>query len=318
MRYVLGFDGGGTKTDCVLMDEAGAILARSRSGPSNPSRIGAERALANLQAAALDAFMRVAPGSLPDDTLVPSSFSAVVAGLAGVRQPEIAEQMRFSLEQGFPGAQVKLYTDLELVLYAVGQGPAIVLVAGTGSAAIGRDASGRVAHAGGYGPQLGDEGSAYDIGRRAIGAALRALDQTGYDSALGRQILLQLGCAGWAAVQQRASTVADEIFPRVFPVVSAAADAGDNTARILLADAARELTSLVKTVVDRLNVAALDFLLTKTGGVFERSKFLDSTLDKLLRETAATARIVPLSMPPAEAAAHLALRLISTAELAGN
>jgi N-acetylglucosamine kinase-like BadF-type ATPase len=318
MRYVLGFDGGGTKTDCVLMDESGAILARSRSGPSNPYRIGAERALASLQAAALDAFTRVAPDSLPDHTVAPGSFSAVVAGLAGARQPEIAEKMRFWLEKGFPGAQVKLCTDLELALHATGEGSAIVLVAGTGSAAIGRDACGRVVQAGGYGPHLGDDGSAYDIGRRAIRAALCALDQTGRDSALGRQILLQLGCAGWPAVQQRASTSADEVFPRVFPVVSAAADAGDNTARMLLADAARELLSLVKTVADRLGLGNVDFLFTKTGGVFERSTFFEATLDDLLRETAPSARIVALPMTLAEAAARLALRLISTAELAGN
>jgi N-acetylglucosamine kinase-like BadF-type ATPase len=318
MRYVAGFDGGGTKTDCVLMDEAGAILARGRSGPSNPSRIGPERALANLQAAVLDAFTRVPPGSLPNHTAAPHSFFAVVAGLAGARQPEIAEKMRFWLEKGFPGAQLKLYTDLELALHATGEGAAIVLVAGTGSAAIGRDARGRVVQAGGYGPQLGDEGSAFDIGRRAIRAALRSLDQTGHDSALGKQILFQLGCGDWAAVQQRASAAADEVFPRVFPVVSAAADAGDNTARLLLADAAHELVSLVKTVVDRLDLAKVDFLFTKTGGVFERSTFFDATLDDLLRETAPTARMVALPMTLAEAAARLALRLVSTAELAGN
>lgn len=318
MRYVLGFDGGGTKTDCVLMDESGAILARSRSGPSNPSRIGAEHALANLQAAALDAFTRVAPDSLPNPTFAPRLFSAVVAGLAGARQPEMADKMRFWLGKGFPGAHLKLVTDLELALYTMGKGSVIVLVAGTGSAAIGRDACGQVVQAGGYGPQLGDEGSAYDIGHQAIRAALRALDQTGNDSVLGRQILLQLGCPNWAAVQQRASTGADEVFPRVFPVVSAAADAGDNTARILLADAARQLVNLVKTVVDRLGLAGIDFLLAKTGGVFDRPSFLDATLDELLREAAPNARITPLPMAPAEAAARLALRLISTAELAGN
>lgn len=318
MRYVLGFDGGGTKTDCVLMDEAGNILARGRSGPSNPARVSAEQALANLQAAALDAFLHAAADSLPNHATTPRSFSAVVAGLAGAAQPDIAEKMRALVQTGFPGASLKLCTDLELALYAAGDAPAIVLVAGTGSAAIGRDAHGQVARAGGNGPLLGDEGSAYDIGRRAVRAALRAVDETSHDSALGKQILRQLGCAAWPAVQLRVSTAADEVFPRVFPVVTAAADAGDNTARMLLTDAARDLAALVKIVVGRLRLGKLDFLLAKTGGIFGRSLFLDATLDELLREAAPNARIAPLPMAPAEAAAHLALRLISSAEFAGN
>jgi N-acetylglucosamine kinase-like BadF-type ATPase len=307
MRYVLGFDGGGTKTDCVLMDEAGNILARGRSGPSNPARVSAEQALANLQAAALDAFLHAAADSLPNHA-TPRSFSAVVAGLAGAAQPDIAEKMRALVQTGFPGASLKLCTDLELALYAAGDAPAIVLV----------DAHGQIARAGGNGPLLGDEGSAYDIGRRAVRAALRAVDETGHDSALGKQILRQLGCAAWPAVQLRVSTAADEVFPRVFPVVTAAADAGDNTARMLLTDAARDLAALVKIVVGRLRLGKLDFLLAKTGGIFGRSSFLDATLDELLRETAPNARIAPLPMAPAEAAAHLALRLISSAEFAGN
>lgn len=318
MRYVLGFDGGGTKTDCVLMDEVGNILARSRSGPSNPARMGTEAALANLQAAALDAFLHAAADSLPSHATTPRSFSSVVAGLAGAAQPDVAEKMRALLQTGFPGASLKLCTDLELALHATGDGPAIVLVAGTGSAASGRDAHGRIARAGGNGPWLGDEGSAYDIGRRAVRAALRAFDETGDDSALGKQILRQLGCAAWPAVQQRVSTATDEVFPRVFPVVTAAADAGDNTARMLLTDAARDLAALVNIVVGRLGLGKLDFLLAKTGGIFGRSSFLDAKLDQLLQEMAPNARIAPLPMAPAEAAAQLALRLISSAELAGN
>jgi N-acetylglucosamine kinase-like BadF-type ATPase len=318
MRLILGFDGGGTKTECVLADEAGNILARGRSGPSNPARVGTERALANLQAAALDAFLHAAAEAQAGHTSSQPSFSAVVAGLAGAGQPEIAEKMRSWLERGFPGASLRVCTDLDIALAAAGDGPAIILVGGTGSAVIGRDAKAQVVRAGGTGPLLGDEGSAYDIGRRAIRAALRDLDQTGYDSAFGKQILRQLGCSGWPAVQQRVSTAADEVFPRVFPVVAVAADAGDKTARMLLTDAARDLAGLVKVVVARLDLGETDFLLAKTGGIFGRSAFFDAKLDELLRETAPRARLGPLPIAPAEAAARLALGLISTTEVTGN
>jgi N-acetylglucosamine kinase-like BadF-type ATPase len=104
----------------------------------------------------------------------------------------------------------------------------------------------------------------------------------------------------------------------VFPVVAAAADAGDKTARRLLTDAARDLAALVKIVVERLDLAKVDFLLAKTGGTLGRSAFFDAQLDELLLAVAPKARIGILPMPPAEAAAHLALRLIGTAELTGK
>ena len=310
MRCVLGFDGGGTKTECVLMDDAQRVLARSRSGPSNPVRVGLPAAVAALEEAALRAF--AAAG------VERPALAALCAGLAGAAQPEIADRVAATLASLFPAIPVKVCTDLDTALAATGDRSAIVLVAGTGSAAVGHDALGRVARAGGNGPLVGDEGSAYDIGRRAILAVLRDLDRTGDDSSLGKQILRQLGCSGWPEVQQRVSAGAGEIFPRVFPVVAAAADAGDKTARRLLTDAARDLAALVKIVVERLDLAKVDFLLAKTGGTLGRSAFFDAQLDELLLAVAPKARIGILPMPPAEAAAHLALRLIGTAELTGK
>jgi N-acetylglucosamine kinase-like BadF-type ATPase len=310
MRFVLGFDGGGTKTACVLADETQNVRARSRSGPSNPLRVGFDAALAALREAAhrVTTEARVEPGAI----------AAICAGLAGTGRPEAAEQMRAALAAAFPSAAVKVCTDLELALAAAGEGPAIVLVAGTGSAAIGRDAQGQVVRAGGYGPLLGDEGSACDIGHRAVAAALRVRDRSGGDSALGLQILRQLGCASWTAVQERVHAAADEVFPRVFPVVAAAADAGDELARELLGDAARELAMLADTLVVRLGLRDAIFLLAKTGGVLGRSAILDVQLDARLREIAPLARIGPLPVDPAEAAARLALRLISTRDAAVN
>src|SRR2546428_4541411 len=142
MRCVLGFDGGGTKTECVLMDETGRVLSRGRSGPSNPFRVGVESASEALQSAARDALQSAGRAI--------HEVAAVVAGLAGTTRHDLAERMRADLSRLFPGSAVKLCTDSELALEAVGESPAIVLVAGTGSAAIGRDAAGRVVRIGGF------------------------------------------------------------------------------------------------------------------------------------------------------------------------
>ncbi len=308
MRLILGFDGGGTKTECVLMDEAQRILARSRSGPSNPLRVGFDVATAALQEAAHHA--------LAEARIAHPRIVAVCAGLAGTGHPEAAKKVHAALSTIFAEAKVSVVTDLALSLEATGQRPAVVLVAGTGSAAIGWDSQGHVSRVGGYGPLLGDQGSAYDIGRQAIVSALRARDRTGADTPLGTQILLQLKCPSWAELQDRTRTAADEVFPRVFPVIASAADAGDEVARKLLRDAAHELTLLVEMVIERLRLRETTFLLAKTGGAIGRSAFFDAELNEGLQQAAPRASIGSLSIPPAEAAARLALCLLSATESA--
>src|SRR3984893_5604198 len=165
MRYILGFDGGGTKTECVLMNSADQVLARTYAGPSNPSRIGVEGAVRAVQESA-DLALR-------DAGLERSAITAVGAGLAGTAKPDMKERMSVALRKSFPGAAITIITDLEAALAAAGEGPAIVLVAGTGSAAMGRNARNEMCRAGGYGRGVSDEGSAFDIGRRAVAAAIQ-------------------------------------------------------------------------------------------------------------------------------------------------
>jgi N-acetylglucosamine kinase-like BadF-type ATPase len=298
MRYVLGFDGGGTKTECVLMDDTGEILARSFSGPSNPFRIGVERATGEIQTAA-DLALRQAGIDLPE-------IAAISAGLAGTAQTELKEQMRSALQQAFPGAVVSVFTDLEMSLAAAGEGPVIVLVVGTGSAAVGRDSHGKVYRAGGYGTSSSDEGSAYDIGRHAVAQAMKLSEEKGCDSSLGKKILAQFSFPSWAELQQRANQAPDEVFPRIFPIVAAEADAGDSHARGILSQAAADLSSLVVAVADQLGPRTAAVFLAKTGGALGRSIFFDAHLDAALLQLLPNAQIGGLRMSPAEAAAHAA------------
>jgi len=198
---------------------------------------------------------------------------------------------------------VTVLTDFEAALAAAGEGPAIVLIAGTGSAAAGRNARNEVRRAGGYGRGVSDQGSAFDIGRRAVAAAAQERAEEGTDSALGKQILAQLRCMQWQVVQHRAQTMPDEIYPPIFPVVAAAADAGDATARGLLHDAANELASLVAEVADRLDLRGKEFVLVKIGGTIGRSRFFDTQIDSALKELVPEAQIGKLRISPAEAAA---------------
>ncbi len=298
MRCVLGFDGGGTKTECVLMNPAGKIVARCFSGPSNPYRVGVESASREIDKAA-DCCLQEARAARND-------VAAIGAGLAGTGNPELKEGMRASIAAAFPGAAVSIFTDLETALMAAGEGPAIVLIAGTGSAAIGRNAQGEIWRTGGLGFRLGDDGSAFDIGSRAVARAMKEREQRGTDSPLGIKILAQLGYASWQELQQRASAQPDDVFPLIFPIVAAAADRGDPEAREALSQAAGELSSLVQAVAEHSSLGRETFRIVKMGGTVGRCAFFDAQLDAALKRILPAAQVGGLRMSPAEAAARAA------------
>ena len=317
MRFVLGFDGGGTKTDCVMMEESGAILARSQSGPSNPLRVGFGAAISSIREAAKAA---ISQAKLPGEP----TAAALCAGLAGAGPPESAEKIRALLGAEFPESKLQVCTDLDLALEATGEGPAIVVLAGTGSFAVGRNTAGETARAGGYGSQIGDEGSAYDIGRRAVLTVMHENDRTGEDALLGQRVLRELACANWSEVKARAQAASDEVFPRLFAVVATVADwietsteasaqtAARNAARGILRAAAFDLAALAENLAERLRLRGTRFVIAKTGGMIGRSKYLESQLDERLRNAFPQAEIGVLRASPAEAAARMALRLVSS------
>lgn len=295
MNYILGCDGGGTKTECILMDASDHVMARTFAGPSNPTRIGVEAAVRSVVEAA-DLCLR-------DSGLNLTAISAIGAGLAGTANLEMRESMRAAIQAAFPGIRVTLLTDLEAALAAAGEGPVIVLVAGTGSAAIGRSAHNEVVRVGGWGPSCSDRGSAFDVGRRAVAATSKSHTESGAPANRKTEILAHLGFPSWSEMERQAATAPDEVFPRIFPVITAAADAGDAAAREILLDAIAELSSLVKEVADRLGFRQTEFRLAKTGGMFGRSAFLDTHFDAAVKKILPHAQLGGLRITPAEAAA---------------
>jgi N-acetylglucosamine kinase len=299
MRIAMGLDGGGTKTDCVLMDQVGHLIARGRGGPSNSSRIGFEAAVRGVKEA-VDA-------ALANTIFGLEQVTDVCAGLAGVADPGRANTMTKLLNEQFVGARFELCTDLDLALMAAGTAPSIVLVAGTGSAAIGRDAKGRIARSGGYGPGKSDEGSAFAVGKRVVAEVVKSQDQVGIE--LRRRILKQLGLESLENADSLQGEAADAVYPHVFPVIANAADEGIRMARRVLQDAAVNLAGLVSGVHQELKLGTAEFFLGKTGGMLERSTYFDEALDAELRQVAPQAKVQILRTPLAEVAARRALSL---------
>ncbi len=304
MKYFLGLDGGGTKTDAALIDASGRVIAQARGGASNPLRSSFARAFTSLDDAAARA--------LAAADLEASSIQGVVAGLAGAAQPRVAARVAAFLATRFREAEIEAIADLEIALETVSEsGPAVVLIAGTGSAAFGRDVEGRTARAGGWGPWFGDEGSAFAIARAALQTIARAHDAGALPSTFAQAIASSLGLKSWPEVFDFVSRKPLERMPSVFPAVAEAADAGNETAREILDGAANDLAALASTVIARLELGEQEFLLGRVGGVFGRFAYFDERSAARLSQLSPLLRIVAPRFSPAVAAAHRALRRAS-------
>jgi N-acetylglucosamine kinase-like BadF-type ATPase len=302
MGYSLGFDGGGTKTDCVLLNVRGDVIGEGHGGPANPLRSGFDGAFSSLREAAA--------GALAAGKIRPADIGSVCAGLAGAGRRSVVRRMMVFLSQEFPAALTQVATDYEVALEsAVGSGPGVVLIAGTGSVAYGRNAAGDTARAGGYGPMLGDEGSAFEIGRRAVSAVARSRDMDAPVTVMAEMISAALDCPDWDDLMLRIMKNPDDVFPKLFPVVADAANSEDSAAKEIMFASAIGLGNLAMIVIRRLGMKGEQFPLVKCGGVFGHCGMLDSLLDSVLASGALRAKLLRLEISPAVGAARMAARL---------
>ena len=303
MGFRLGIDGGGTKTECALADETGVVLARVTAGPSNLVRVSEEVARAALGEAIAQVFHTAG--------VKPTKVDAVCAGLAGAGRAEVRERAERMLRELVAAGEIFVVTDAEIALEAAaGRHAGVVLVAGTGSVAFGRDNQGREARAGGWGPVVSDEGSATDIGRRAVRAVLDARDGRGPETALTVRVLAALGVS---RVEDLPIALQSEPFARLaalFPIVAEAAYAGDRVALEILEQAAEALVGLAGTVIHTLGLDSASFRLAYTGGVFRGSTAIAGAVRVRLAKLAPEAQVSELDTPPAVGAIRLAERLL--------
>jgi N-acetylglucosamine kinase-like BadF-type ATPase len=301
--YFLGFDGGGTKTECILADADGRVVGRSVGGPSNPLRAGYMRAWFAISEAA-DAVLR-------RQKISAGHIRGICAGLGGAGRSEVVRQATTFFAQAYPNAEVRVTTDIEIALEAAfGSADGIILLAGTGSVALGRGENGKTARAGGRGPWFSDEGSAFDIGRRAFKAVVEAEEARGPETALSKRIFKFHEAQNWDSLLDRVSKNPDDVFPKTFPLVAQLAERGDEVSREILSAAAVSLAALAASVVDQLGWRNREIPVAKVGGVYGRSKHFDAAIDAELNRSLGRVHLIPVEISPAEAAARMAVHLV--------
>lgn len=175
---IIGLDIGGTKTHGVRF-EGGVPVADGSAGSSNVQNVSRDEAAANLA----DLFLRIGGGQV----------AQVYAGSGGIDTDDDASALASLIQPHVPGARVTVVHDSRLLLAAGYAGTGVAVIAGTGSAAWGRNSDGGEARAGGWGYLLGDEGSGYWLGREAVRHSLRRMNQGLPADALTTSLLQSCG-----------------------------------------------------------------------------------------------------------------------------
>jgi len=314
MSYFLAIDAGGTKTQCLLADET-RVLARATTGTVKLMRVSEQEATARLHAmlAEVAATAGVSLGQV----------TRTCFGLAGLSSPAVHAWANRALCESVAG-ELLLCGDEEIALDAAfSGGPGMLVVAGTGSNAIGRSANGSLFGAGGWGPVLGDEGSGTWIGLEAIRTALRTHDGMPLgdsSTSLLREIerhwkLNSLGELVAYGNQRGDCGHAAPDFASLAPVVTRCADAGDSLAVEVLTRAGEQLAELVASVFRKMSAAPAatpaepDAIgVAFTGSVLTRINQVRATMTARLAVLLPAASVRQSSVDPLEGALWRARR----------
>lgn len=185
MRYFIGMDVGGTHCRMKVGDGSGRILGEF-DGPGCSLNTDSE-------AVCRDRYRGLVLPALKKLGLMPETCGGLCAAASGLDFPaQAAGCSRIFEEMGFAGKAVRLVNDCEIFL-CLSDGPALVLVSGTGSICYGRNAAGETVRCGGWNHVISDEGSGFDMGLMLLRAAGNWLDGRGGSETLARRIMEAAG-----------------------------------------------------------------------------------------------------------------------------
>ena len=298
MTYVIGIDGGATKTVLALCREDGAIVRTSRAGSCNPCDVGFEQCKELLLRGISELLDGVPPGAV----------RACFAGIAGVATDGYDVRLVHSLREAFPEmGQILFQNDALNALYGgLGEEDGCAVISGTGMVCFAR-VNGELHRTGGWGPLFDRAGSGYDLGCDALTAVYRAQDGLGPQTALTALCEEMLGESAREAIG-RFYRGKRALIASFAPAVFAAVRMGDEVARGILERNMEGLALHINHAACYFD-GAYDVVIT--GGVFQNAEALDA----LLRHTAPQARITVYDRMPAFGAVRRALLLAGLREV---
>ena len=294
--YIIGIDGGGTKTVGILTTETGQLLAQVQSGPANYHVVGE----AQTQAV-LESLVRELCEKAGVSRARPIRFCLGMAGLGRAADRNVIG--RICDELGIPalshGFRRILTHDAHIALVGgAGKQEGVLIISGTGAIVYGIDADGRDARASGWGYLLGDEGSGYDIAIKGLQAVARAADGRDASTELTDRILKRLELNEPSDLIRWVHAASRDAVARLAEMVFDAARAADGVAERIIDGAADELVCAARRVIEQLEfVKPFDVVLS--GGNFVYQPMF---VDKLRHRFAAIQPEASVRLPRREPA----------------
>lgn len=302
MEYIVGVDGGGTKTVAVVTDTWLESIGIGISGPSNYHIVGLDFAKKQIKEAIASAIRSISAEV--------KEFVVACLGLSGVGRQSDRELILPVVSEIFNCRNIILKHDAEIALLgATGCQPGVVVIAGTGSIAFGMNYHGDTARSGGWGWLLGDEGGAYYIGHKALISACRSYDGRGEYTQLLPALLTHFRIKDLSELV-RIIYSANEVqaISELAPLVVSLARQGDHIAIQILREAGEELAICASAVIRKLNMMDDEFTLAISGSVFNAGELILLPFKRMIHEVANGAKIsVPL-FPPVIGALLIALK----------
>ena len=304
MKYLIGMDGGGTKTKCVLTDINLKPVFETIGGPSNFLVVGVE--------IVSETILNLLNDCTSSQNISSSDIEAIVLGTTGGgrrNDAELLEKQIFSdaKQKSISINKFRVESDARIALEGSFCGKAgSILIAGTGSIMFGKDEAGEIHRVGGFGRFIGDEGSGYRIGRIGLNAVARYLDGRAKSTKIAD--LLE---------QEFSISSTDELITEVYrnnfniaavaPLVFDAAESGDVTAQRILEDEADELLLHVSSMKTKLKVELLKVSLI--GSLLTTPNYFSYLFNEMVIRKFNDVKIIEAEYSPEFGAALMAKQL---------
>jgi len=300
-KYVVGVDGGGTKTVAVLANLEGKILARAKTGSTHPRNIGVKKAIENVAL--------VIEKILPKEGKILSTFLGLPAMEEEFKfKKEIIKKELLKHKEIWPIFKGKVIVESDqLAGFRSGtdEKDGVVLVAGSGSVCHGwKDRKEAITDSCGY---LSEVGSAFPVGQKVLRAVFKNLDGRGKKTLLTKLLFQKLRVRDKKGLIRKIySKKPIEIIPYLSIFCDMAAEKEDKTAKNILIEVGRELTLSANTAIKRLNFQNKKFPLVLIGSMFE-SKIILDTVKKEVKKFAPKVEFIRPKTEPVIGAVKLAL-----------
>jgi N-acetylglucosamine kinase-like BadF-type ATPase len=295
MKHYLGLDAGGTKTHCLIGDEAGNIKGFAQAGTGSYEYYGIEPALAENRKAIL--------GALDAAGLAIGDISAIGMGIAGADVPEDYDMLEREIYTPLFGDIPRDFQNDSMAGLRGGtRSPfGVVIACGTGCVSAGKNPAGEHTRVGGLGPEFGDICSGSDIGREGMQKVWQARDGIIGPTVLTEKFMKRAGCSTiedlFYKLYRREITYAD--LQPMSKLVFDAAFEGDSAACDILTSGGRYLGAMVNAVARKLGMSGLDFEVVMAGSVFKGSSpaLIDAMREVILSVCPRAKTVMPVYEP---------------------